>query len=699
MRDAVGTLRIALPGRPAADTRALAALVAAGAAAAPAATAAGGRVVLVRRARVVLAIAGASAEALAVQAGRALEGALHGALRRPRSADDVLVFASTAEYLAHFVEELAGGRGVDVWYFRPLLACRGRGLGETLASLARAEPDAWPGVLRILRRRGLLGGLLARLGGPDRNVLRGVPAPPPRLLEHAEGWPLFGAAWEAAMAAVAPRPDAPSPAPSSAPSSAPSPAPPPADRRPPALSGTAETAFRRYLATHPAAPESWGDVASLGACVAAMLGWLLAGAAAPLDVPAAEAALAAHPWIDPAPARRVLRARSAVAESAGTRRTPSGRLRPIDAEDDASPDRGAPSRAYGESRPSPRDASAGGPEEAVARGSSSPDAVDEGATPAPRGRATGGSINRTQALRYLHAARLLASPSSPPAILAASADDPLLEYEDEVWTIDGAAAHLASAGAAPGVDRVMALLEGDGQPPGTASTGPRDRALLTVTAAARQLDDAGRRELAAALSRLARARPPLLETDAAGLFFLVRPLVDLGVPGLASRAGMAPPALRALLHAAAVSAAGAPPGDPAAGLFAWGGPRGEWAPEPAPADDGPRRVELAASLCAQARRHGLAPGEPGEGDDLPGLLVRVACLQLVRWVRGFEGSTVEFTLVRFVRRPGAVHVPASGALEVRWPASGYDVVLERAGYLDPLGAVPWWDRRGVRWEQ
>jgi hypothetical protein len=608
-------------------------------------------VVLVRRARVALSVSASTADGMAVQAGRALEGALRGTLRRPHSADDVLVFDSTAEYVAHFVEELAGGRAVDVWYFNPLRACRGRGLADTLANLARAEPQAWPDVLRILRRRGLLAPLQARLSGADRDLLRGVPAPPGRPLEHAEGWPLFAIAWEAAVAAL----QAAS-----------------ADGAAASLGGTAEAAFGRYRETQPAAPESWGEAAALGACVAEMLRWLLDAAAAAIDTPAAESALARHGWIDAEPARRALRES---AEASRRRRASADPASFVDENGVARNGRRDGADAF---------ASTGTP-------------VDEDA-PALRPRAPTVSINRTQALRYLHAARLLASPAAPPPVASAvSPDDPLLEYEDEVWTIDAAAARLAASGATPTPERVLALLDA----PPSASPDLRDRPMATLAAAARRMEDAERRELASALSRLARARPTLLETRASGLFFLLRPLVDLGVPGLAARAGLPQPALRTLLHAAATRAADAPAGDPAAELFAWGWMRGEWDHAPAAvADDDPCLADFAAALRTMAARHGLALSEAADGaEDLPGLLLEAACLQLVRWLRGFESSSVEYTLARFVRRPGAVHVPAAGAVEVRWPASGYDVVLERAGYLDPLGSVPWWDRRGVRWQR
>jgi hypothetical protein len=899
----VGTLRIRFAGG-GGDAASLAALVGTAAASAPPAGADGDRVVLVRRARVALTVGAASPDAAAVQAGRALEGALRDALRRPRAAEDVRVFASTAEYLAHFVEELAAGRPVDVWYFGPLLASRGRGLGDTLARLARAEPAAWPGVLALLRRRGLLPALLARLDGQAREALRGVPPPPARPLGPDEGWPLFAAAWDAALAALGRAPaDAPGP-------------PAHLDAPPGTLPASPREAFRHYLDTHPAAPQSWAVPAALGGCVASMVDWLLRRAGVPANSAAGSAALARHPWIDPAPVRRVLRAH-------------------------------APPRAAARAAP-PSPESASG--DASAELPSIP-----GAVPHP-GAPRWGGMNRTRALRFLRAARLLAS---PPAARAADApeggdDDPFLELQDEVWAVDAAASHLASRGTLPVVDQVLAMLDdadlpasppppsapivgaapaaasaapavhesaagvpdapnsdepafatsivppspslpappsaasdvkdtiqddaaaarpssstgpvdadatdrpkpaalsagppapdrprevedeaglvdfvsrgdadhpsssgfdvvkaaradaasasapagsGDVDPHGGSGerqttsqrsasapwssspshdretedaaaphlrdtareaaegadgaaaasrsaarpvsprTGDADEAtaassdrnvepgptpsvaadaeggrgdaperpaagpLAVMAAAARQLEPEERWELAGALAARARARPVRLRTEAAGVFFLVRPWMDLGLPGLAARAGLPPAALRALLHAAASHAGGAPRDDPAATVLAWGTPAGEWDdadPSLPPGD--PRRAALAEALRDRAQRLGLPLGPPEEdGDDgLVPLLVETACRQLVRWMHGFRSSSPAYVLREVVRRPGGVRVPGRGPVEVAWPSCALDVLLERAGYLDPLPAVSWWDGRGLRWER
>ncbi|HET7461255.1 MAG TPA: hypothetical protein VFJ82_08395 [Longimicrobium sp.] len=970
MRDSVGTLRIRFTGG-GHDARALAALVGTAAASAPSAGAGGERVVLVRRARVDLPVGAASPEAAAVRAGRALEGALRDALRRPRDAGDVRVFHSTAEYLAHFVEELAAGRPVDVWYFGPLLAHRGRGLGDTLANLARAEPAAWPQVLRLLRRRGLLPALLARLEGQAREALRGVPPPPARPLGPDEGWPLFAAAWDAALAALGRgQPDAPAdPAPHAH-----------ADAPPPGtLPASAREAFRHYLDTHPAAPESWGVPAALGGCVARMVDWLLRRAGVAANSAAGAAALARHPWIDPAPVRRVLRDHAAARAAA---------------------------------RPAP-------PPAPSAAGDAPVDILSFiGGAPHPRALRWGG-MNRTRALRFLRAARLLVAPPAPRAAGAPEGedDDPFLELQDEVWAVDAAAAHLASRGVVPALDPLLALLEdadptssprppapsappiahapagaasaappppaaappspagvdaraalqdaaapalpapsaapedatpadrprpasastsepspvearledgsqedaaavhpapsaepvdssppdrphpapasadppatgavgeredepepiviaarGDAGPqappasqvaesaasedvpphvrhgfpgtdahraPGSASpesrsappspppsharaaedeTAPRVRdtdaadaedghgapavaashstspsrssrmdeagtedepvphlrdadaadpgdgqraaavaapdspvsgeslgagdaetegaaslaaagdggrrdapertaagPLAVMAAAARQLEPGERRELAGALAARARARPARLRTEAAGVFFLVRPWTDLGLPGLAARAGVPPSALRALLYQASTLAAGAPPDDPAAAVVAWGTPAGEWnaADPPIPPGD-PRRAALADALRDRAARLGLPLG-PAETDGdqiedkkdtsedgLAALLVEAGCRQLVRWMHGFQASSTAYVLREIVRRPGGVRAPPQGPVEVAWPSCAMDVLLERAGYLDPLPAVAWWDGRGLRWER
>ncbi|HEX2205696.1 MAG TPA: hypothetical protein VHG91_20455, partial [Longimicrobium sp.] len=577
------------------------------------------------------------------------------ALRRPRAAEEVRVFDSTAEYVAHFVEALAAGWTVEVWYFGPLLPFRGRGLGETLANLARAEPDAWPEVLRLLRLRGLLGALLGRLAVADREVLRGVPAPPERPLGRDEGWPLFLAAWDAALSAMSAGADR-----GSESSDA---------RRAPAaaLPESPGEAFRLYLETHPTAPASWGVPSAIGACVAAMVRWILRRAAASITVENGEAALARHPWIDPAPVRRVLREHAAPPRSEAS----TSRIGGWDSGD----------------------------------GSSSPAGLRLADPPLRPLRS--GAMNRTRALRFLRAANLLASPApsrSGTTAVPESADDPFLDLQDEVWAVDAAAARLASTGAAPSEGEVLRAIESadDGNPKSPARS---NEPIRVLTAAARELDDGERRALASAVAARAQARTLTLETAAAGVFFLIRPLVDLGVPGLATRAGLSGAALRALLHEAAKRAADAPENDRAAGVFAYGSLGAEWTPEPPAAPGDPRRAELARALRAHAARMGLALAEPepepgsGSDDDVEALLVEAACRQLVRWMRGFETSSAAYVLKQVVRRPGAFRVPAKGPVEVVWPSSGMDVLLERAGYLEPLAAVPWWDGRGARWER
>jgi hypothetical protein len=84
---------------------------------------------------------------------------------------------------------------------------------------------------------------------------------------------------------------------------------------------------------------------------------------------------------------------------------------------------------------------------------------------------------------------------------------------------------------------------------------------------------------------------------------------------------------------------------------------------------------------------------------VPALGLAIACRQLVRWLHGFEESSTRFVLDRMVRVPGYVRVPPRGPVSVRWPGSGFDVLLERAGYLSPMDAVPWWPCRGLAWRR
>jgi hypothetical protein len=110
---------------------------------------------------------------------------------------------------------------------------------------------------------------------------------------------------------------------------------------------------------------------------------------------------------------------------------------------------------------------------------------------------------------------------------------------------------------------------------------------------------------------------------------------------------------------------------------------------------------LVGTLCRQ--QGGGLPTEPTASDlaavadgglgslELDAWLARAACLLLgywARWLRGFERSSIGFLLERFLRRPGTI-VRSAGSIEVLLPASGLDVVLRLAGYLEAVPAVPW----------
>jgi hypothetical protein len=91
----------------------------------------------------------------------------------------------------------------------------------------------------------------------------------------------------------------------------------------------------------------------------------------------------------------------------------------------------------------------------------------------------------------------------------------------------------------------------------------------------------------------------------------------------------------------------------------------------------------------------VSVGHDGHHDLLLDLLAVSSLQAWARWLPGFAGSSVPFLLTTFVRRPAAVEV-GDDELTVLLPARSHDVVLELAGYLEPVDAGPTLGGRRVR---
>lgn len=180
LRDAFGRLSVdflATAERAGAyDKQALAALVVSGASDVFSAADHADAVTLVRHLKADIAVDDfLEPNATAVEAGRRLAEEI-AKFVRAGNADEMFTFSSVAEYLAHFVAQLLAGKSVDAWYFRPLRRYIGGGLARTLARLAHEEPEAWPEVLKLLKKNEGHGKLRGPVG-ERAGLLRGNIAP------------------------------------------------------------------------------------------------------------------------------------------------------------------------------------------------------------------------------------------------------------------------------------------------------------------------------------------------------------------------------------------------------------------------------------------------------------------------------------------------------------------------------------------
>jgi hypothetical protein len=189
-------------------------------------------------------------------------------------------------------------------------------------------------------------------------------------------------------------------------------------------------------------------------------------------------------------------------------------------------------------------------------------------------------------------------------------------------------------------------------------------------------------------------------TTNAGLYLLIRAVVDAGLPGLALRHGVPFPALMAGLAQTWLGqtlVSDAP-------LLAWAGTDTE-------ADVSVERLEAEAlvalerDLKTRLRDQRAIPSDPGSStgdhdvqastslDRMANMLVRA----WARWLPALAESSQQFLLDRMIRRGGDVDIGESRVTVTLDPAP-FDVVLQMAGYFKPLEAVPWLGGRSVAFD-
>jgi len=226
-----------------------------------------------------------------------------------------------------------------------------------------------------------------------------------------------------------------------------------------------------------------------------------------------------------------------------------------------------------------------------------------------------------------------------------------------------------------------------------------------------------------------------LETECAGVFLLLRGVLDLRLPELAERVGFPvalpsptdPSPTRTLLLALGV-AWGGPAAIRDGGLdpgLAW---LGGWDPAPAvdelrsgwtPAEPG-ARTELvealhrtlerrrlpetcaAETLKAELEALDLRAIAPEEDAAALSLGAAAALRAWAHWLRGFHRSSIPFLLESFIRRGGRLRLEEPRlpydppTLEVELDPGPIDVVAQMAGYFDELEPLPWLGGRRVR---
>jgi hypothetical protein len=178
-------------------------------------------------------------------------------------------------------------------------------------------------------------------------------------------------------------------------------------------------------------------------------------------------------------------------------------------------------------------------------------------------------------------------------------------------------------------------------------------------------------------------------TSHAGLFLLIRALRDVRVPII-----VADEKVRQLLllKLARIWAQGIAPD---AGLVFWCGyPLGLTLPEDAELDnlEAQRVFRDIVGVLIRQRVPGIdsADSESPNMSLLAGWILRA----WARWIHGFAKSSTDFLLDSFVRRPGRLSI-LRDSIVVEIGPRPLDVVLEIAGYLDPVERVEWLSNRKV----
>lgn len=222
--------------------------------------------------------------------------------------------------------------------------------------------------------------------------------------------------------------------------------------------------------------------------------------------------------------------------------------------------------------------------------------------------------------------------------------------------------------------------------------------------------EAASRELARALAdRAAAVAGAGVPTAGAGLYLLSRAVLDAGLPGLAAAHAVPLPPLLAQLATRWLE-------------LSWplDGPARDWTGAAESDDDiAPGRLDGAAeglaalaealrerligqgvvaaasdategesSLPARSADHGHAAVDPI--DAIAALLMR----GWARWLPGLRDASAAFLLAQCLRRAGAVR-RSDTAIDVTLDPAPLDVVLQMAGYLQPIAALPWCGGRAV----
>jgi hypothetical protein len=210
----------------------------------------------------------------------------------------------------------------------------------------------------------------------------------------------------------------------------------------------------------------------------------------------------------------------------------------------------------------------------------------------------------------------------------------------------------------------------------------------------------------------ASAAGTIIPTECAGLFLLVRAIMDTRLPQLVESSGAGP--LPAVLFGLARHWAGERvmrDGDVDPGLAIWCGLNPAEQPTADLLSDldeeGCRRLVERVSRVYEQRRaldQTLPQVEPSvavaqPAADLPttsGLeLVAIYLLRLwAHWLRGVAGSSVPYLLDNLVRRGGELHMHEN-MIEVVLHPKPLDVVLEMAMYTKKIEMVPWLENRSV----